>query len=69
MELAHEIRNPLASIELFASMIEGEYAEQIIRSVRLLNHSVTNVLHAGKPVRPFIKTRFPSTRCLKAFAP
>src|SRR5438128_6665332 len=23
MELAHEIRNPLASIELFASMIEG----------------------------------------------
>jgi two-component system sensor histidine kinase FlrB len=52
MELAHEIRNPLASIELFASMLDGDYAEQIIRSVRLLNHSVTNVLHFGKPIVP-----------------
>jgi signal transduction histidine kinase len=52
MELAHEIRNPLGSIELFASMLEGEYAEQIVRSVRLLNHSVTNVLHFGKPIAP-----------------
>src|SRR5882672_9904654 len=31
MELAHEIRTPLGSIELFASMLEGEHAEQIIR--------------------------------------
>src|SRR3989441_9970203 len=52
MELAHEIRNPLASIELYASMLEGEYAEQIVRSVRLLNHSVTNVLQFGRPVVP-----------------
>src|SRR4029078_12067550 len=52
MELAHEIRNPLASIELFASMLEGDCADQIIRSVRLLNHSVTNVLHFGKPIVP-----------------
>src|SRR6187399_491893 len=52
MELAHEIRNPLGSIELFASMMEGEYAEQIVRSVRLLNHSVTNVLHFGRPIAP-----------------
>ena len=52
MELAHEIRNPLASIELFASMLEGNYADQIVRSVRLLNHSVTNVLHFGKPIVP-----------------
>ena len=52
MELAHEIRNPLGSIELFASMLEGEYAEQIVRSVRLLNHSVTNVLHFGRPIAP-----------------
>jgi signal transduction histidine kinase len=50
MELAHEIRNPLASIELYASMLEGEYAGQIVRSVRLLNHSVTNVLQFGKPI-------------------
>ncbi|HET9131599.1 MAG TPA: ATP-binding protein, partial [Terriglobia bacterium] len=52
MELAHEIRNPLGSIELFASMLEGEYADQIVRSVRLLNHSVTNVLHFGRPIAP-----------------
>ena len=52
MELAHEIRNPLGSIELFASMSEGEYAEQIVRSVRLLNHTVTNVLQFGRPVQP-----------------
>ena len=52
MELAHEIRNPLGSIELYASMLEGEYAEQIVRSVRLLNHSVTNVLQFGKPIAP-----------------
>src|SRR5438876_4331567 len=52
MELAHEIRNPLGSIELYASMLEGEYAVQIVRSVRLLNHSVTNVLHFGSPIHP-----------------
>src|SRR5213592_2593721 len=52
MELAHEIRNPLASIELYASMLDGEYAEQIVRSVRLLNHSVTNVLQFGRPIVP-----------------
>src|SRR5438067_5436645 len=52
MELAHEIRNPLGSIELYASMLEGEYAEQILQSVRLLNHSVTNVLQFGKPIFP-----------------
>src|SRR5438552_3502985 len=52
MELAHEIRNPLGSIELYASMLEGEYAEQIVRSVRLLNHSVTNVLQFGKANAP-----------------
>jgi signal transduction histidine kinase len=55
MELAHEIRNPLGSIELYASMLEGEYAEQIVRSVRLLNHSVTNVLQFGRPIVPFPK--------------
>jgi two-component system sensor histidine kinase FlrB len=52
MELAHEIRNPLGSIELYASMLEGEYATQIVQSVRLLNHSVTNVLEFGKPIVP-----------------
>jgi two-component system, NtrC family, sensor histidine kinase HydH len=52
MELAHEIRNPLASIELYASMLEGEFADQIVHSVRLLNHSVTNVLQFGRPIVP-----------------
>ena len=52
MELAHEIRNPLGSIELYASMLEGEYAAQIVRSVRLLNHSMTNVLQFGRPIHP-----------------
>jgi signal transduction histidine kinase len=52
MELAHEIRNPLGSIELYASMMQGEYSEQIVRSVRLLNHTVTNTLHFGKPIHP-----------------
>src|SRR4026207_2030424 len=52
MELAHEIRNPLGSIELYASMLEGEFAEQILQSVRLLNNSVTNVLQFGKPIFP-----------------
>ena len=52
MELAHEIRNPLASIELYASMSHFEYSEQILRSVRLLNHTVTNTLHFGKPIHP-----------------
>jgi signal transduction histidine kinase len=52
MELAHEIRNPLGSIELYASMMEGEFAEQIVRSVRLLNHSVTNILQFGRPIVP-----------------
>jgi two-component system sensor histidine kinase FlrB len=52
MELAHEIRNPLASIELYASMMHGEYAQQISRSVRLLNHTVSNTLQFGKPISP-----------------
>ena len=52
MELAHEIRNPLASIELYASMIDGEYADQIVRGVQLLNHSVTNILQFGQPIHP-----------------
>src|SRR5215510_9729700 len=50
MELAHEVRNPLASIELYASMMRGEHAQQISRSVRLLNHTVSNILQFGKPI-------------------
>ena len=64
MELAPEIRNPLGSIELYASMLEGEFAEQIVRSVRLLNHSVTNVLQFGKPIVP-VPTRMSVYRLLE----
>src|SRR6266480_5606571 len=64
MELAHEIRNPLGSIELYASMIDGEYAEQIVQSVRLLNHSVTNVLQFGKPIMP-VPERMPVHQLLE----
>jgi signal transduction histidine kinase len=33
-------------------MLDGDFAEQIVRSVRLLNHSVTNVLQFGRPIVP-----------------
>jgi len=55
MDLAQELRNPLGSIELYASMLDGKFAEQIVRSVRLLNHSVTNVLQFGKPIAPVLE--------------
>jgi two-component system sensor histidine kinase FlrB len=54
MELAHEIRNPLGSIELYASMTDGEYAQQIVRSVRLLNHTVSNILQFGTAIHPIL---------------
>lgn len=64
MELAHEIRNPLGSIELYASMIDGPYAGQIVRSVRLLDHSVTNILQFGQPVHPDIR-EFPAAALIE----
>src|SRR5262245_44140150 len=64
MELAHEIRNPLASIELYASMLNGRDAEQIVRSVRLLNHTVTNTLQFGKPIHP-VREPISAERLLK----
>jgi len=53
VQLAHEIRNPLGSIELFASLIRGEverdgdlavWADQISTGVKFLNTIVTNML-------------------------
>lgn len=60
VELAHEIRNPLASIELFASLlrkeIEGDKAERwadhIQVGVRLLNNIVSNMLHFTRDLSP-----------------
>jgi two-component system sensor histidine kinase FlrB len=51
--LAHEIRNPLASMELFASLLgetiphkaeESEWVQQIRAGIRLLSATVNNVL-------------------------
>lgn len=58
--LAHEIRNPLGSIELFASTLERELdgnqslqplAAQIVSGVRSLNHLVVNMLEFARPRR------------------
>jgi signal transduction histidine kinase len=53
VQLAHEIRNPLGSIELFASLLGSElegnaeqknWADQIVTGVKFLNTIVTNML-------------------------
>lgn len=59
VELAHEIRNPLASIELFASLLAKDlsgdlrrWAENIRVGIRSLNTIVSNMLHFAKPIPP-----------------
>ncbi len=61
VELAHEIRNPLGSIELFASLLEKElpnggdlrrWAENIRIGSRSLNNIVSNMLHFANPLSP-----------------
>jgi signal transduction histidine kinase len=61
VELAHEIRNPLGSIELFASLLEKElpsgsdparWAENIRVGSRSLNNIVSNMLHFANPLSP-----------------
>lgn len=61
VELAHEIRNPLGSIELFASLLEkelskqtdpGRWAENIRLGSRSLNNIVSNMLHFANPLAP-----------------
>jgi len=58
MNVAHEIRNPLGSIELFASMLQrelsddetnGPLAEHICTGVRCLDHIVMNILQFSRP--------------------
>jgi signal transduction histidine kinase len=59
--IAHEIRNPLGSIELFASMLRRDlngipalrgYAEHISSSVHMMNRLLTNLLVYTKPDCP-----------------
>jgi nitrogen fixation/metabolism regulation signal transduction histidine kinase len=59
VELAHEIRNPLGSIELFASLLVQElsgdpkrWAENIRIGTRSLNTIVSNMLHFANPLSP-----------------
>lgn len=61
VQLAHEIRNPLGSIELFASLLGNElrgqadlkrWADQIVTGVKFLNTIVTNMLTFTKVSRP-----------------
>ena len=58
-ELAHEIRNPLGSIEIFASLLMREcagsargWAENIRIGARSLNTIVSNMLHFTGPLSP-----------------
>ncbi len=59
VELAHEIRNPLGSIELFASLLAKElkgdpkrWAENIRVGSQSLNNIVSNMLHFANPLSP-----------------
>ena len=63
VELAHEIRNPLGSIELFASLLVKEsagdskrWAENIRIGIRSLNTIVSNMLHFANPLSPTLCT-------------
>lgn len=58
MNVAHEIRNPLGSIELFASMLQrelasdstnGPLAAHISNGVRCIDHIVSNILQFSRP--------------------
>jgi signal transduction histidine kinase len=58
--LAHEIRNPLGSLELFAGLLAGaglsaecrEWVEQVQTGLRTLAATVNNVLHFHEPPAP-----------------
>ncbi|MCP9440539.1 MAG: ATP-binding protein [Nitrospira sp.] len=59
--IAHEIRNPLGSVELFASLLRNDlsdrpaarqYAEQISQAVHAMDRLLANLLAYMKPTRP-----------------
>jgi signal transduction histidine kinase len=69
--LAHEIRNPLASLELFAGLIEsdrGESAEWISHlkaGIRTLSGTVNNVLSLNGEVKPHL-VRVALAECVRS---
>lgn len=63
IRIAHEVRNPLGSIELLASILRSELehrvdlhkmAERIITEVKSLNNSISNLLLFTRPQQPFL---------------
>ncbi|GAB6182784.1 two-component system sensor histidine kinase NtrB [Thermodesulfovibrio hydrogeniphilus] len=60
MKIAHEIRNPLGSIELYANMISedlkdtlhGDYARRISNSVKMLRNTLENMLGFTRGIVP-----------------
>lgn len=60
LKIAHEIRNPLGSIELFASLLyndlkgteHGDYANRISNSVGALVNTLDNMLRFSKGIMP-----------------
>lgn len=65
--IAHEIRNPLGSIELFASLLSRELAkdesqkrltDSIIKGVRTINSTISNILHFTREMKLDIQKHF-----------
>jgi len=76
MQVAHEIRNPLGSIELFLSMMkldteenssEMDLIQHITSATRSMNHIISNLLEYTKP-RPVVLERMYTHRLLSEFA-
>ena len=75
MQVAHEIRNPLGSIELFLSMMrmdldedssEMELIQHITSAARSMNHIISNLLEYTKP-RPVILDKADTNVLLNQF--
>jgi len=75
MQVAHEIRNPLGSIELFLSMLkmdlagasnEMELLQHITSATRSMNHIISNLLEYTKP-RPVVLEHLDTHRLLREF--
>ncbi|MBU2643469.1 PAS domain S-box protein [bacterium] len=75
MQVAHEIRNPLGSIELFLSMMKMDTAEDssemelidhITSATRSMNHIISNLLEYTKP-RPVVLERLDVHSLLNQF--